>query len=185
MSDEGRLLEGHSYARLTTFRKSGEPVSTPVWFALVDERVYVFTDIESGKVRRIRNDPRAALAPSGFRGRPRGEGIRAEARILNPAEQETADRALREKYGWRYRLAQAVISLLGLTARRAFLEFRPVAAGVRETASSRPPRYSDITVHDRNPVKSYLQRRRLRDALTVLDGLDEGFAGRFLDFGGG
>jgi len=97
MSDEGRLLEGPSYARLTTFRKCGEPVSTPVWFALVDERVYVFTDVESGKVRRIRNDPRAALAPSGFRGRPRGEGVRAEARILDPAEHETADRALREK----------------------------------------------------------------------------------------
>src|SRR5829696_889917 len=185
MSDEGRLLEGHSYARLTTFRKSGGPVSTPVWFALVDERVYVFTDVESGKVRRIRNDPRAALAPSGFRGRPRGEGVRAEARILNPAEHETADRALREKYGWRYRLAQAVISLLGLSARRAFLELRPVAGGVGETGPRRPPRYSDITVHDRNPVKSYLQRRRLRDALSVLDNLDAGFAGKLLDFGAG
>jgi PPOX class probable F420-dependent enzyme len=185
MNDEGCLLEGHSYARLTTFRKSGEPVSTPVWFALVGERVYVFTDVESGKVRRIRNDPRAALAPSGFRGRPRGEGVRAEARILNPAEHQTADRALREKYGWRYRLAQAVIRLLGLSTRRAFLELRPVAGGVREAASSRPPRYSDITVHDRNPVKSYLQRRRLRDALSVLDNLDVGFAGKLLDFGAG
>ena len=183
MNDEGRLLEGHSYARLTTFRKSGEPVSTPVWFALVDERVYVFTDVESGKARRIRNDPRVMLAPSGFRGRPRGESFRAEARILDQAEHETADRALRAKYGWRYRMAQAVISLLGLSARRAFLELRPVAG---ETGvSSRPPRYSDITVRDRNPVKSYLQRRRLRDALSVLGDLDEGFAGKLLDFGAG
>jgi PPOX class probable F420-dependent enzyme len=177
------LLEGHSYARLTTFRKSGEPVSTPVWFALGPghKRVYVFTDVESGKVRRIRNDPRVGLAPSGFRGRPRGAEVRAKARILDRAKHEIADRALREKYGWRYRLAQAVISLLGLSGRRAFLELRSLAGGVRETA----PSYSNITVRDRNPVKSYLQRRRMRDALSVLDDLDEGFARKFLDFGAG
>src|SRR5215210_1185450 len=190
MSQEDRsfgLLEGHSYARLTTYRKSGEPVPIPVWFALFGGHVYVFTDVQSGTVKRIRNDPRVALAPSNFRGRPRGVEVGAEARVLNWAAGEVADRALREKYGWRYRLAQTVVRLLGLSARRVFLELRPVANGVRGagSASSRPSRYSGITVHDRNPVKSYLQRRRLRDALTVLDGLDEGFAGRFLDFGGG
>jgi PPOX class probable F420-dependent enzyme len=172
------LLEGHSYARLTTFGKSGEPVSTPVLFALEGDLVYVFTDLHSGKAGRIRNDPRVRLAPSSFRGRPRSEEVRAEARILDPDEHDTADRALREKYGWRYRLAQAVISLLGLSARRAFLELRLLDGGARETATS----YSDITVRDRNPVKSYLQRRRLRDALSVLD---EGFAGEILDFGAG
>ena len=177
------MLEGHSYARLTTFRKSGEPVSTPVWFALGSghERVYVFTDIRSGKARRIRNDPCVRLAPSSFRGRPRGGEVRAEARILERAEHEVADRALREKYGWRYRLAQAIISLLGLSDRRAFLELRLVAGEPGETARS----YSDITVRDRNSVKSYLQRRRLRDALSVLDSLDGDFAGELLDFGAG
>ena len=185
MDDEGRLfetLEGHQYARLTTYRESGEPVPTPVWFALVDGRVYVFTDILSGKAKRIYNDPRVTLAPSGFRGRPRGEEVRAEARVLDPTEHAAADRALRDKYGRRYRLAQAVIRLLGLSSRRAFLELRPA---VGKTGASQPSRYSGITVHDRNPVKSYLQRRRLRDALSVLDGLEEGFAGRLLDFGGG
>jgi SAM-dependent methyltransferase len=46
-------------------------------------------------------------------------------------------------------------------------------------------RYSDITVNAANPVKRYVQHRRLRDALSVLDGLDRRFAGRVLDFGGG
>jgi len=46
-------------------------------------------------------------------------------------------------------------------------------------------RYSDITVNAANPVKRYVQRRRLRDALSVLNGLDERFAGKILDFGGG
>jgi PPOX class probable F420-dependent enzyme len=179
-------LEGHRYARLTTYRKSGEPVPVTVWFAVVgipENRVYVFTDARSGKAKRIRNDPQVTLVPSTFRGRPRSEEVRAEARVLDRAEHKVADRALREKYGWQYRLSQAVIRLLGLSARQAFLEMRPAASG--ETAPDRPSRYSGITVHDRNPVKSYLQRRRLRDALSVLDDLGEDFAGRILDFGGG
>ena len=46
-------------------------------------------------------------------------------------------------------------------------------------------RYSEITIGDRNPVKRFLQRRRLHDAVSVLDGLDDHFTGNFLDFGGG
>jgi len=45
-------LEGHRYMRLTTYRRDGEAVSTPVWFAILDDRIHVFTDNESGKVRR-------------------------------------------------------------------------------------------------------------------------------------
>ncbi|HEX2181393.1 MAG TPA: PPOX class F420-dependent oxidoreductase [Rubrobacteraceae bacterium] len=185
MGDQGLtlgVLDGHQYLRLTTFREGGKPVATPVWFAPAGERLYVFTDARSGKVKRIRNNPRVTLAPSSFGGRPRGEEVGAEARVLDRSEHETADTALREKYGWRYRLAQAVISLLGLSARRAFLELRPVVAGGDVHAPGRQLRYADITINDRNPVKSYLQRRRLRDALSVLD---EDFAGKVLDFGGG
>ena len=46
-------------------------------------------------------------------------------------------------------------------------------------------RYSEITIGDKNPVKRFLQRRRLRDAISVLDGLDNNYSGSFLDFGGG
>lgn len=45
--------------------------------------------------------------------------------------------------------------------------------------------YAGITVSDRNPIKRYLQRRRLRDAVSVLEDLDEDFSGTMLDFGGG
>ena len=51
--------------------------------------------------------------------------------------------------------------------------------------SKRPVSYSDITVRAENPVKGYLQRRRLRDALSALGALDGRFAERVLDFGGG
>jgi len=103
-----------------------------------------------------------------------GEEVRAEL--------EVANRALHGKYGWRYRLARPAIDLLGKSARWALLELRPVEGGESGPVPKRESRYSGITVHDRNPVKSYLQRRRLRDALSVLD---EDFAGRVVDFGGG
>ncbi len=132
MIDRGNLhpfdaLEGHSYARLTTFRRDGRAVSTPVWFAILDDRLHIFTDKESGKVKRIRNNPQVTLTPSDFRGRSRGGTVRAAARIMDDAEFESADRALQEKYGWQYRLAQTVIRLLGKSEQWAFLELRLVA----------------------------------------------------------
>ncbi len=168
---------------MSTFRKNGDAVPTTVWFALDGGRAYVFSDARSGKVKRVRNDPRVTLAPSTARGRQKGREIPAEARILDRSEHGAADRVLLGKYGWQYRLAQAVVGVLGLSERRAFLELRPAEGS--EAATRGPSRYSEITVRDRNPIKSYLQRRRLRDALGVLDGLDGHFGGRFLDFGGG
>jgi trans-aconitate methyltransferase len=49
----------------------------------------------------------------------------------------------------------------------------------------RPPQYSMITFKDPSAIKRYVQRRRLADALSVLDQRDERFAGRVLDYGGG
>ena len=70
--------------------------------------------------------------------------------------------------------------------RRPGLGSRPEGCGVpRRSGGTGSTRYSDITFDDRNPVKRYLQRRRLRDALRVLEDLDGSFAGGILDFGGG
>lgn len=67
------VLEGHRYVRLTTFRKNGEAVSTPVWFALVGGRAHVFTDLHSGKARRIRNIP--SWRRKGFKEMPCDEAL--------------------------------------------------------------------------------------------------------------
>lgn len=118
------ILEGHNYVSLTTYRKSGEGVSTPVWFARAGEALYVFTDVKSGKVKRIRNEPRVTLTPSDLRGRPRGGNAVAAARIMDAAEFDAADRALREKYGWQYRVFRGVLRLQGKLSRSTFLELR-------------------------------------------------------------
>lgn len=75
-------LEGHKYVNLTTFKKSGEAVTTPLWFALLDGRAYMTTPPDSGKMKRLRNDPRVLLAPSSATGRPRGDSIEGIARPI-------------------------------------------------------------------------------------------------------
>jgi uncharacterized protein len=120
-------LEGHRYMRLTTFPKSGQPVSSPVWFALGGNRIRVFTDVESGKVKHIRNNPQVSVAPSDFRGTSKGVSVQATARIMDDSEFDAADLELQEKYGWQYRLFQGLLWLLGKSSRNTFLELRPAA----------------------------------------------------------
>ncbi|MBA2713909.1 MAG: PPOX class F420-dependent oxidoreductase [Rubrobacteraceae bacterium] len=127
MSDASlpELLEGHRYIRLTTFRKSGEAVSTPVWFELVGDKAYVFTSANSGKAKRIRNNSRVVVTPSNFRGRPKVQGsIEAEARLMNEDEEEMPNRVIDEKYGWQYRLFNFVIGLPRNPPEHVFLELR-------------------------------------------------------------
>lgn len=94
------FLEGHEYVRLTSFRRSGEPVSTPLWFVSSDGRLYATTPPDSGKMKRVRNDPDVVLAPCNVLGRPRGRSVEGVARRLEDGEApEAASRAFWEKYG--------------------------------------------------------------------------------------
>lgn len=123
-------LEDYRYVRLSTFRKSGQAVPTPVWFALAGDNLYVVTGRNTGKAKRIRNNPGVAVAPSDFRGRPKGRDVRAVARLTDEQKGGTADRALREKYGWQYSAFEFVERLLGSADDLVFLELRrPEARG--------------------------------------------------------
>lgn len=118
-------LEGERYVRLSTFRRSGEAVPTPVWFARLDGSLYVITGRNTGKAKRIRNNPDVVLAPSDFRGRPKGRDVRAVVRLTEEQKGGAADRALRRKYGWQYRVFEFVENLLGSAENLIFLELRP------------------------------------------------------------
>jgi uncharacterized protein len=89
---------GHKYINLETFRKTGVGVQTPVWFAEENGTLYLYTLVDSGKIKRIRNNPRVRIAPSDIRGELLGEWTDARARILSREEAEHADRLLRKKY---------------------------------------------------------------------------------------
>ena len=120
-------LNDERYVRLSTFRRSGEAVPTPVWFARLDDSLYVITGRDTGKAKRIRNNPDVVLAPSDFRGRPKGRDVRAVARLTEEQKGGAADGALRRKYGWQYRVFEFIENLRGAREDLVFLELNPPA----------------------------------------------------------
>ncbi len=96
-------LAGHKYLSLETFRKSGVGVRTPVWFAENNGELLLYTLADSGKVKRIRNNPRVRIAPSDMRGKLLGDWSEATARFLEAEEAHRANEALNRKY-WLKRL---------------------------------------------------------------------------------
>lgn len=111
--------------RLSTFRKSGRAVPTPVWFARVGGNLHVVTGRKIGKAKRIRNNPDGAISPSDFMGHPKGRDLRAVARLTDERKGGPAERALRNKYGWQYRVFEFVERLRGATDEHVFLKLRP------------------------------------------------------------
>ena len=88
----------HKYVSLETFRKSGEGVKTPVWFVLHDGALYIYTEAASGKVKRIRSNPRVRVALCTVRGRVTGPWVDGTASIIDGEERRAADRLLDRKY---------------------------------------------------------------------------------------
>lgn len=98
MSDVERLGRG-SYLLVTTFRKDGTPVPTPVWVGRDGDELLVWTQTSAGKVKRIRNNPTVEVTACDLRGKPRGETLKGTARILDAAGTERGRKVLRKKYG--------------------------------------------------------------------------------------
>lgn len=119
--DFGRL--GGKYALLVTYKKDGTPVPSPVWFARDGQRVYVWTEVNAFKAKRLRRDPRALLAPCTARGVPRGNPVVATGRILETeAERRQAAAAIRRSWGpWR----RLLVRLTRPVTEVHYLEFTP------------------------------------------------------------
>ena len=93
-------LRGRQYATLVTFRRNGEAMPSPLWFGLDDEgRFYTHTMADSGKVKRLRNDPRVLLVASTRRGKPIGPVYQGVAREVPKDEEAHAEAAMAANYG--------------------------------------------------------------------------------------
>jgi PPOX class probable F420-dependent enzyme len=101
-------LGSGQFARLTTFRKSGAPVATAIWFAEHDGKVVFLTGPKTGKAKRMRRNPLVGLAASSARGQIKGPEVRGTARLLGGAEADEAHGCLAAKYGIQLRLLQLV-----------------------------------------------------------------------------
>jgi PPOX class probable F420-dependent enzyme len=109
------LLAAGKYLSLTTFRRDGTPVATPVWLVRDGEALLVITGAESGKARRLRAGSRALVAPCDMRGNPTGETVPATAELLGPEETARAASEITRRYGllgrlfmWRSRHSERV-----------------------------------------------------------------------------
>ncbi len=92
-------LEGHTYMLLVTYKKNGDGVPMPVWFGRDGDRVFVWTEENAYKAKRLRNNPNALVAPCGPRGEPLGAPIAARGRILE-SEDERAEAKRVILSGW-------------------------------------------------------------------------------------
>jgi uncharacterized protein len=86
------------YISLETFKKNGQGVKTPVWFVLHNDALYAYTEADSWKVKRIRNQPRVRVAVCTIRGGVKGPWLDATASIVEGDERLAADRLLDRKY---------------------------------------------------------------------------------------
>lgn len=94
-------LASEQFVSITTFKRDGTPVATPVWVAGENGSLLVISEADSWKVKRIRRNGHIRIAPCGARGALRGEPIDADATIND--DTSTVEELLAQKYGWMYR----------------------------------------------------------------------------------
>lgn len=120
-------LNGHQYISLTTFRKNGQPVPTPVWFAHHNGKLVLFTLAGTGKLKRLAHTSRVTVAPCTMNGKLLGEAVAGTARLLtDPDERKSADDTLNRKYGLTKRILNWLNRLRGGSeANRVLIEIAP------------------------------------------------------------
>jgi hypothetical protein len=107
-------LARHKRHVLVTFRRDGRAVPTPLWAAVAGGAAYVRSERAAGKVKRLRRDPRALIAPCDARGVAIGPPLAVRGRLL-PAgapEEAVAERALARRYGLGRAAFELIMDLL-------------------------------------------------------------------------
>jgi uncharacterized protein len=94
-------ITDEKYVLLTTYRKNGDAVPSPVWIAALPDGTAGFTtEVVSGKVKRIRNNPSVTLQACSVRGKvqPGSPVVHATAEVLLDADAKPVSVAIRKKY---------------------------------------------------------------------------------------
>ncbi|MFD8228841.1 PPOX class F420-dependent oxidoreductase [Streptomyces massasporeus] len=106
-------LGSGKYLLVTSYRKNGRPVATPVWVVRDGDALGVWTAADSWKVKRIRNRADVLVGPCDLRGNPTGDQLPATAEICDAATTARYRQLIGRKYGLMGRL-----TLLGSRLRR-------------------------------------------------------------------
>lgn len=114
-------LHKYDYISLSTRKRDGSYLSTPVWFAMENDQLYVFSAGNAGKVKRLRNFSDCKIAPCNAMGKPLDNTTDAQAAILTAEDSIPAHKALLKKYGWKMRLLDLTAGLSGYKAKRVYI----------------------------------------------------------------
>lgn len=124
MSAVEELARG-KYLSLSTFRRDGTAVATPVWLVRDGDALRVITQANSGKAKRLRNDSRVLVAPCDARGNLKGPQVEGTAVLEDAAETARTSRLIETRYGvlgklfmWRSRRAASKPGAAGMVGIR-------------------------------------------------------------------
>ncbi|GLW33711.1 PPOX class F420-dependent oxidoreductase [Actinoplanes regularis] len=108
---------------LTTYRKDGTPVPTPVWHVVQGNTLTTVSGADAWKVKRIRNNPQVEVTACDIRGKvaPGAQSVRGTAVLLPLTETENARRLMESRY---------VSARIGGWFTRVFHIKRPAAVGI-------------------------------------------------------
>jgi PPOX class probable F420-dependent enzyme len=98
MSDELAQVRGTKTILLTTYKRDGTPVATPVSIAFAGDRAFFRSYEEAWKSKRLRHDPRVLAAPATLRGKPTGPAVAGRATLLDREQARVAARALARRH---------------------------------------------------------------------------------------
>jgi PPOX class probable F420-dependent enzyme len=114
-------LGAAQYALLTTYRRDGRAVPTPLWVVRDGDALAVWTPTNAGKVKRIRRSSRVLIGACDFRGNLEGPQVPGRARVLDAAGTARVRDLLARKYGligrlslWGSRLRRGVNGTVGI-----------------------------------------------------------------------
>src|SRR5580765_185016 len=93
-------IQDQKYVALTTFRKGGTGVATPVWFGEENGKLYVMTRSDMGKTKRIRNNPQVRVAPCTIRGTVTGGRLRRRLAFCRRRNTPGRAKSLIASIGW-------------------------------------------------------------------------------------
>jgi uncharacterized protein len=104
-------LRNEKYVALTTFRRNGTPVVTPVWFAIDNDKLYVYSEHDAGKMKRVRATGKVEVAPCTMRGAITGDAVPGTAIALEVSRGSYVHGLLNKKYGLIKRLFELGTSI--------------------------------------------------------------------------
>jgi len=115
---------------LVTFKRSGEAMPSPINHGVAEGKLYVRTDASTGKVKRLRNDPRVVVVPCNLRGKPAGQPAAGIARILPEAEHAHADAVIAANWSPAMKLFERTLDKSSSTfdIPMAYIEISPCAS---------------------------------------------------------